>query len=1250
MAVRRIATRIAVEGEDEFRASITKINNEYKTLSSELKLVESQFKGQANTVAALEKKGESLSKMYDNQAQKVEEARKALENAEAAQRKHADAIAAYEAKIAAAKEELDNLKNSTVDTTEGQKDLELQIKSLNRGLEDSVAKEAAATAGVEKHREELNVAQTNVNNFSHALEQNSKHLEEARSSATGTATSIDEFGKATKKTTESTEKMADTTKDAVDAMSALLVAAGVSKAIEEVAEALWAAVEASTEFESAITGVFKTVDATKEQRAEIIAGITEMSLRIPTATSELAELAQTAGQLGIRTENILSFTETMANMGVATDLSGKEAAEAMARLANVMQTSQTDFDRMGSTIVALGNNFATTEPKIVEMAARLAGAGKTAGMTEADVFGIATALSSLGIEAQMGGSALSRVISSMQAVSETSERNTDALNSTGMSLRELELLANHSGEDFKELAISMGITTGELKNMMKQQRQLEDFAKVSGVSVKEFSRAFKEDAAGALSSFVMGLAELDEEGQSAVVTLDEMGIRELRMRDALLRTTNASDLFTRSIGMANEAWGENTALLKEANTFYGTTESQMKVFQNSVNALKVSVGDQFQPALRSVLETGQDVMEGLADFVEANPWAVGAVTALTVAVAILAGGLTVYTVGTKIAAVAQIALNTAMAANPAGMVALAIGAAVAAITTFIIVTGNATSAVDDMTTAASAMQGEMERLEGVTRDNVASTEAAAALAERYIRRLEILEKQGLKTKESQDEYKAVVEMLNALIPELNATINEQTGLVDGGTEALKKNTAAWKDNAIEQAFMDRRTGIIKANADAVLELEMNQRALATATAEGKILEEDYAATLIEMADALGITKEEFDDLTESGKDSHVQMLASSEQMDEIRPKYAELRDAVEANRIEQENLTAAIERGTEAVAVADTEISALENTMDKYRDSTAQAAEAQDIHSEALEKCTETIKEQKNQAEALIDEYNKAYGAAHENINKTMGLFNDMTINAKGNVAQLTDALRSQQAFMNDYAANMQEAARKGVDEGLVKSLSDGSKESAEYLAAISKASEKEITALNEEFARTQEGKDEFARIMAEAKTEFSERWDEMNARTEDAIKELDKQAEAHKNGAATALAYADGLRSELSAIQSVANEIASAVEKAMESKRSLRETENSHAGGLPYVPFDGYIAELHKGERVLTAQEAKAYLASAKEANARSMAEPAPSTNSGSSTTNNSKTINQTVNVYSPDPLTPSQIARSAKNALWGL
>jgi TP901 family phage tail tape measure protein len=175
-----------------------------------------------------------------------------------------------------------------------------------------------------------------------------------------------------------------------------------------------AAVKTSMDLETAFTGVIKTVDATDEELAKLKQGFDDMAKRIPIATTELYGIGEAAGQLGIKKESILGFSEVMAKLGVTTNLSSQEAATALARFANITQTPQQNFDRLGATIVDLGNNLATTEAEITEMGLRLAGAGKQVKMTEAQILGFAGALSSVGIEAEMGGSAFSRVMLEMQ--------------------------------------------------------------------------------------------------------------------------------------------------------------------------------------------------------------------------------------------------------------------------------------------------------------------------------------------------------------------------------------------------------------------------------------------------------------------------------------------------------------------------------------------------------------------------------------------------------------------------------------------------------------------------------------------------------------------------------------------------------------------------------------------------------------------------------------------------------------------
>ncbi len=312
---------------------------------------------------------------------------------------------------------------------------------------------------------------------------------------------------------------------------------------------------AGINWESAWAGVEKTVDGTAKQMDDLSGGIRSMAKEIPTGTTALADIAAQAGQLGIETDNILGFTRVIADLGETTNLGG-EAATSLARFANITQMNQKDFDRLGSSVVELGNTFATTEAEIVGMAMRLAGAGHQVGMSEADILGFSAALSSVGIEAEAGGSAFSKVMVEMQLAAETGGK------------------------------------------------KLESFARVAGMTGAQFAQAFQTDAPAAINSFIQGLTT---GGESAIKVLDDMGISEVRMRDALLRASGAGDTFARAIASSNRAWKQNNALNAEAQTRYKTTASRLSTLGNQAKDFGISMSDFLLPAV----EDGMGLLGGL---------------------------------------------------------------------------------------------------------------------------------------------------------------------------------------------------------------------------------------------------------------------------------------------------------------------------------------------------------------------------------------------------------------------------------------------------------------------------------------------------------------------------------------------------------------------------------------------------------------------------------------------------------------
>lgn len=373
------------------------------------------------------------------------------------------------------------------------------------------------------------------------------------------------------------------------------------------------------EYESAFAGVKKTVDETSTTSYEKLSkDFREMSKTLPATASDIARVAEVAGQLGIEADNITSFTKVMIDLGESTNLSATSAAESLAKFANITKLAPENYSRLGASIVDLGNNFATTEEDITAMAMRLAGAGTQIGLSQADIIGLAGALSSIGIEAEMGGSAFSKVMVKMQLASTSGAKGMDELIAkTGLSRREFELMLANSPRDFKKLADSIGMTSTEMSNIVKASANLDDFARISGMTADEFVQKFEKDAVGAIGAFINGLGNAEESGESAIEMLTEMGFTEVRLRDSLLRAGNAQDLFSRAVGMSNNAWEKNTALTNEANKRYETTASKIKMLRNEATDTAIEFGGPLVDALRESLDVVRPWISSASDMAKA---------------------------------------------------------------------------------------------------------------------------------------------------------------------------------------------------------------------------------------------------------------------------------------------------------------------------------------------------------------------------------------------------------------------------------------------------------------------------------------------------------------------------------------------------------------------------------------------------------------------------------------------------------
>lgn len=206
-AKKNIGAYITLDGEKEFRSATSACNKSVAALKSEMKLVEAQTAGNANTLDTLKKKHDILSRTLDEHVKKEETVKKGLKNSKEQYEKIGNKLAEYKSKLQQAKNALEELQNSSETTEKALKEQKEQVEGLEKIV--SKGEETYRRAGnrVSDWKKQLNNAEAQTIRATKALNENDTYLKEAEKSWKGCAKSIDEFGNETDDTVNQITKL-----------------------------------------------------------------------------------------------------------------------------------------------------------------------------------------------------------------------------------------------------------------------------------------------------------------------------------------------------------------------------------------------------------------------------------------------------------------------------------------------------------------------------------------------------------------------------------------------------------------------------------------------------------------------------------------------------------------------------------------------------------------------------------------------------------------------------------------------------------------------------------------------------------------------------------------------------------------------------------------------------------------------------------------------------------------------------------
>jgi len=946
---------------------------------------------------------------------------------------------------------------------------------------------------------------------------------------------IEELSREQEQAAQSAQAYGDSATNAFQAAGEALAAAGIVAGIKQIGAAYVGTVQAAGEFGATMSNVEALSGATRQEMALLNAQAKELGATTEFTANQSGEAMGYMGMAGWNAQQMLAGMPDVLDLAAAS-------GEDLAGVTDIVTDSLTGFGLTAADTGEFVDVLATAATKSntnvsmlgesFKYAAPLCG---TLGYEAEDTAVMLGLMANSGIKASQAGTTLRTALANL--VSPTKEQ----------------------AAEMERLGLSLTDSSGQMLPLLTLAESLRD-------RFSDMSQAEQSAAASAL----FGKEAMS--GMLAIINASEADFNSL------------TDSIYNSAGAAQ----------RMADIKLDNLAGDLTLLQSAADGLSLSIGEQFMPQARGLVQAGTGVITFVNQLIDDHPVLTKVILGTAGAVGVLTTGLVAFNAAKKAAAAVNLA---AMFAGPVGP-ALALVGGVAAVTAGLVgwfeAANEGRPKVEELTEAARGLDQAMRDAAGGYEVSQTELAATAGLADHYLDRLEALDSVTRKTQEQQEQYHATLSLLAETVPELAGSIDLTTDSIEGGTAALRRQTEAWKENAKAQAYQDALKDIYAAQAEAELEREKNLVLVRNAEADLRDMEAERNELLRQRQEM------EADPSLYNGEKYQQMEQRLRELNDEYFDADINLGKFQEA-LAESERLLGDAEQKTKEY---DGALKSLTRSGDEAADGLLDLETALAGASAAFERnkvwdLVQLGAQLGVTAEDLSRAYSEAYGEAYESISGQMGLFDMMSVEVETSVDDMIGALESQATYMSEYSANLQKAAQLGVSEGLLAQLSDGSVESAAYLQEIVNGGQEKIQELNDAFEEVQEGKEAFSQNVAQMRTDFDKNLDNMARDAADAVSEMDLYHEAYAAGLSTMQGYLNAVNGMGGQIAAAAGNVGwgvvSAMNGALAAVKGLRlpgyasGTQNAAPGAALVGERGPELMFFRGGETVLNAAETRA-------------------------------------------------------------